>query len=397
MGGARSVEATVRRLPARLDGGPAVTAVAERVLDGLDDLLVKLGDAYQEVAEYAAMGRATLDREVLQGSRGVVEGFFAAVLGGAAPDPETPALADIGRRRLEMGIPLEPMLHVYRIAGRVVWDAIVAATRPGEEAVLAELGRAWMDYIDRAASVAAAGYLAASHERLREVDARRRALLEALLAASDTAEVAAVSLRFDTALAPAYLPVVAAGSVDVDRLLDVAGKGSVGGFRGDRTVVLLPAGPGAPAVEPGAVARAAGSALVAWGRPAAPGPALLREVGHTEELVDAAQRSGRATGTFGPDDLLLEQLLAGNERAARALRDRVAGALTGRDHDGLVTATLRTFLRTGSVPATAAAEVVHSNTVLYRLKRVKALTGLDPRIPAEAALLVLGLTAGATT
>jgi DNA-binding PucR family transcriptional regulator len=36
--------------------------------------------------------------------------------------------------------------------------------------------------------------------------------------------------------------------------------------------------------------------------------------------------------------------------------------------------------------------VVHANTVLYRLKRVRVLTGLDPRVPAEAALLVLGLS-----
>ena len=120
--------------------------------------------------------------EVLPVSRRIVEAFFAGILAGRTPDAtEVVELADMGRRRLEMGIPLEPMLHVYRVAGRVVWDAIVAATRTGEEAVLAGLGAAWMDYIDRAASIAAAAYLAASHDRLRAVDARRRALLEGLL------------------------------------------------------------------------------------------------------------------------------------------------------------------------------------------------------------------------
>jgi len=34
---------------------------------------------------------------------------------------------------------------------------------------------------------------------------------------------------------------------------------------------------------------------------------------------------------------------------------------------------------------------VHANTVGYRLGRVRDLIGLDPRVPRDAALLVLGL------
>ena len=56
-----------------------------------------------------------------------------------------------------------------------------------------------------------------------------------------------------------------------------------------------------------------------------------------------------------------------------------------------MTATLRTYLDTGSIPETARRELVHANTVLYRLGRVRELTGLDPRRPNESALLVLGL------
>jgi len=54
-------------------------------------------------------------------------------------------------------------------------------------------------------------------------------------------------------------------------------------------------------------------------------------------------------------------------------------------------ATLRTYLETGSIPETARREVVHSNTVGYRLNRVREITGLDPRTPRDSALLVLGL------
>jgi sugar diacid utilization regulator len=131
--------------------------------------------------------------------------------------------------------------------------------------------------------------------------------------------------------------------------------------------------------------------LLAWGRPAAPGPDLLTEVTHVEALVVTARSEGRTSGAYGPDELLVEQLLLGNARVARALRERVVDVLLSRDPSGAVVSTLRRYLATGSVPETARLEVVHPNTVTYRLGRVRDLTGLDPRIPAEATLLVLGL------
>ena len=108
-------------------------------------------------------------------------------------------------------------------------------------------------------------------------------------------------------------------------------------------------------------------------------------------MLLTALAEGHLAGTFGPDDLLVEQLLLGNERVAAALRRRVLDVLASRDPGGAVTATLRTYLETGSIPETARREMVHANTVGYRLGRVRDLTGLDPRLPQESALLVLGL------
>ena len=364
--------------------------VAARVLASMDEVVRQLGDAYREVPEYGSMTPDQMTSEVLPVSRRIVERFLVAVANGdAAVTGAAEEAAESGRRRLEMGIPLEPMLHVYRIAGRVVWSAIVAATEPGEERVLAHLGEQWMDYMDEAASMAAASYLAASHERLRHVDARRRALLDALLSAGDPAEVAAVSIQFSTALAPSYQPVLVHGDdvhARIDSLLAVAPQGTIGGFREGRILLLVPA----PA-DLARLIRATGRALVAWGHAAAPGPALPTEVGHVEALSAAARAAGHRSGVFGPEDLLLEQLLASSARVTDVLRRRVADALLGRDHDGLITSTLRTYLSCGSVPETAKREVVHANTVLYRLNRVKALTGFDPRVPTDAVVLLLGL------
>jgi hypothetical protein len=261
-----------------------------------------------------------------------------------------------------------------------------AAVDVGETAVLADLGTRWLDIVDRTSSLLAQAYLAASHERLRHVDARRRELVEALLSATDPSEVAAVSLRFSTVLASQYVPVLVSGTEaasGIDALLADSPPGTLGGHRGDRVLLLVPTRTEAPRSRPGV--------LTCWGRPAACGRALLEEVHQVERLLLTALAEGHVEGVFGPDDLLVEQLLLGNERVAGALRRRVLDVLSARDPGGVVTATLRTYLETGSVPETSRRELVHANTVGYRLGRVRELTGLDPRVPQEAALLVLGL------
>ena len=380
-------ETNVRPLPGR-----PLHAVATRVLADVDALVAVIGEALQaEIPEYGAMSPAVMAGDVLPVTRRVVTSFFDAVLSGSPVGAKVVrGFEESGRVRLEMGVPLESMLHAYRIAGRVTWHAVTEAVRPGEEHLLADLAARWMDYIDIASSAVARAYMTASAERLRSLDARRRELVEALLTATDVGEVAAVSLRFSTILASAYVPVLVAGegvAGRIDALLAAAPPRSLGGHRGDRVLLLVP--DALPSVE-------VPDALVAWGRPAAPGAALLAEVGHVEALLEAAVSEGRTAGAYGPDDLLVEQLLLGNERVAAALARRVRDVLAARDPGGVITSTLRAYLETGSVPETARREVVHANTVAYRLGRVRDLTGLDPRVPVDATLLVLGLGIGDT-
>ncbi|MDQ1372910.1 MAG: hypothetical protein QOJ09_248, partial [Actinomycetota bacterium] len=104
-------------------------AVAARVLDHVEELLPKLAIAYKEVPEYAELPPGVMEHEVLPTSRAIVEAFLEAIIAGDEPDPgRLDAIPRMGRRRLELGVPLEPVLHVYRIASRVMWDDLVAAT-----------------------------------------------------------------------------------------------------------------------------------------------------------------------------------------------------------------------------------------------------------------------------
>lgn len=368
------------------------TVVAERVLVDIDALVERLGRNYQgQVPEYAGLSDAEMRDEVLPVSRTVVELFFQAVVAGEPPDVEAiPDLRAMGRRRLEMAVPLEAMLHVYRVAGNTGFEAVVAATRPGEESALGEIGAAWMDYIDRASSIAASGYLEASHERIRRLEARRGAVIQELLSATDASDVAAVGAEFSLNFAPAYVPVLVTASdaaARIDAVARAAPTGSLCGLRGTHLLVLAPDRVG----DLSPLQREAGPGLVVWGDPASPGPRLRAEVEAVEAVFAAALARDRR-GLFGPDDLVLDRLLAASPHAAAAL-GRMLEALQRHDRGGLVVSTLRTYLRCGSIPETARLESVHPNTVAYRLRRVAEISGLDPRIPNDATQLVLAMAA----
>jgi hypothetical protein len=377
---------------AAVRSGGSTAAVSERVLADLEPVVERMGRAYRaEIPEYAAMSDAAIETDVLPVSRRLVTTFLSCLVEDRPPSGrELAAFEQSGRDRLHTGVPLESVLHAYRIAGREAWSALCAAVAPGEERLLAELGARWIEIVDRTSSALARAYLAASHDRLRDLDSRRRELVEALLTADDPAEVASVSLRFSTALAPTYVPVLVAGSgaaSGIDGLLSGAPSGTLGGHRSaggaDRVLLLVPGRLAAPLQRPGV--------LTAWGRPAACGRELLAEVRSVEALLTTALAEGHRKGSFGPDDLLVEQLLLGNERVADALRRRVADVLRDRDPAGVLVPTLRAYLASGSVPETARREHVHPNTVSYRLGRVRELTGLDARVPQDSAVLVLGL------
>lgn len=366
--------------------------IAKRLFDELDSIVDRLGDRYREVPEYAALSDTAMRTEVLPMSRQVVATFLEALVEGREPRLEDgPDIAVIGRRRLEMGVPLEPMLHVYRLAGRTVWETAVALDDVDGRA-LAHLGTLWMDWIDRAATVAAAAYLDASHERLRRLDARRGALLDAVLAARDDAEVAAVVTEFATPLAPRYSPVVVVGAAvegRIDDVLRTLPPGTLAGARAGALVALVPEGLNEQA-DLAELVRCVSGAVVAFGRSGVPGGDLRASLAIAEAVAQAASARG-APGLYGPDDLLIDQLLAADRRVAAALAALVEQVAVA-DRTGTVLETLAAYLDTGSVPETALKVSAHPNTVVYRLRKVAHITGFDPRVPAQAAPLVLGLS-----
>ena len=367
----------------------AARRVGEQLLDRLEEVLAKLEAAYRaEIPEYAALSDDAMHSTVLQISRGVAEAFLRSLRDGGAPAvDEVPGLDRIGTARVAMGVPLEPVLHAFRVFGRVVWIEMADVTEPGRSEVLADIGARWMDWIDRASSQAASAYLAASNDLIRRLDARRDALLDALLDASTPADAAAVATEFQIALAPAYLPVVIEGpdvAIRIDDVVDVAPRGSIVGARPTGVWILAPDPPDLHRLLAAGHAR-----TIVAGEPAAPGPALASAVRDVQSILDAATRSGR-TGVFDRSQLIAERLVLTDDPVTRWLDDTIASLRAG-DRSGAIESTLDHYLGCGSVPRTATALHAHPNTVTYRLGRAHTLTGLDPKVPAQAAVLHLAL------
>jgi hypothetical protein len=368
-----------------------LAALGRRVLASADGLLQRMGTAYQaEIGQYADLSWDALEREVLPVSRSFVCEFFERVSSGVVDATPASGLEDAARRRVEMGMTLDAPLHAFRVASRIVWDAVVALALPDEEAFLGELAGTWLDYMDRTSSLFASAYLRASHESLRRADARRREFLETLISTQSELDLPALADQYATPLADRYSPVLLEGrraSVLIDVLLDLSPPGTIGGPKGSRTLLLVPG-------VPTSVGRLVGPAepvLAAWSDAARPGTELLRGVNEVEAILRAARASGLRTGVFGPRDLLPERLLAGNASVARTIVDVVLAPLRDNDPSGSLRETVRTYLEVGSVPVVAERLAVHANTVNYRLRRVSDLTAMDPRIPDQAAMLMLAL------
>ena len=365
----------------------AAGRVAQRVLEALPDLLERLGAMYRaEVDEYARMPSEDLHREVLQVTRSAVEHFLQTVVTGRQPHVvDQLGLVELGRRRMEMGVSLDAMLHVFRISGRGFFSAVVEHTQEGDEAALGLLGSWWLEYLDSATSAAAVSYLHASHDRVAQIEARARALVEAVLAVDGPGEAAAVAAEFSVQLAEAYVPCCLPATARRDALSARTPAGALLTSRDDALLVLLPA-PGPAA----GLLTAAQVPVLSVGRARRLGPDLRAEVVRAEAVLAIALRRG-ARGEVGPGDFVVEQLLAAGPAVADELRQQVLQPLLAHDTDGVLQRTLEAYLDSGSLTATARVCFTHPNTVTYRLRRTAQLTGLDPRVPRDAVRLALAL------
>jgi hypothetical protein len=370
-GGASSgVEHTLRELAGRLE-------------EETDDLIATmLPRTRGEVPDFDVGSRP----ELRDAERASIYGNIRAVLGALGGDriaPDAPAEAmEEARVTARSGVPLESLLHTYRVGHAVVWERTLdvveelALDARSRHAVL-RIGSRWLfAYVDAIAEQVTKEYIRERDRIMRSSIERRVQLVRDIL---DGATIDAGELGYD--LEAEHLALVVQGpqaEAWLDelsrrlqrRLLTIAVSDQVvWGWLGARSAfgahdwrlvgtVDLPKGTRA-----------------ALGEPRRGAEGFRRS--HAEAIAahEVGQRLRAPITRY--DDVTLEAALLADERVVRRLVEHELGPLAEDDERAAkLRTTLDAYLRTGQNASAAAAMLnVNDRTVAYRIRGIEDLLG----------------------
>lgn len=400
--------------PGKLDGRPDVeepyTRLLRRAARVLLERLPQLTDRlvaslYENEPSYRD-GLVPQD-EVWQGCHESLRSALLVMLAAPGEGEPSPQTWRLGRRRAEQGLPLDALLHAYRIGGVMAWQALVEITMEREPQDVHELVHAatavW-NVVDHHSTVVSEAYRSLAHELTSHHHERTRALLDALLdgtaGADDLGTASAVlDLPDDGRYAVLMLRHARPGTGQHDGARPTGAEGAhlVWRSRADAefAVALLHKGAAehealaglAKAVRPSGSSRV-GIGLVVQG---------LGELGRARRMAELALRTCVADGEIARlDERLPAAMVACQADLSGALAMRAFGpvlALDPGDRDVLL-GTLAAWFDAGGSAARAGARLFcHRNTVLNRLRRLEQLTGRDLGLPRDLVELGLALDA----
>jgi hypothetical protein len=345
-----------------------------------------------EIAGYTRLPESVLAGQILAVSQSNVELFFRSITELRGPtEEELQPFRESARSRAEEGLPLEDLLHAYRLGGRLGWQALLAAAQPDEYPALLGAAELLMRYIDSVSAAVAQTYLDEHQHLVSEEERRQRALLEALV--HPEREVPALrdlADRVGFPIAERYRPFAktlpgAPTHAHSQLASELRTRGVLALTEGDR-VTGLATEDADPRVFDGS------HSLYALGPPA-PRAELAAALADMRLLLGFARREGME-GAIEVDGFLLELLLARSPDLAERLAGRVLGPLEAyaeRRSSGLME-TLEAFLACELDRRRTAQQLhVHPNTLDYRLRRIAELTDLELGRPRDLVLLELAL------
>ena len=346
-----------------------------------------------------------------------------ALLACETADVPAPLIAEtrlLASRLTAHGVSLSAMQHAGRVWGAVVWDAVHAAARrdrPAERDAAMEIGSRIWRHVDLISTTAAHAYLDAVTDR----GLLSRQLLDMLLTGRGDTEFAHRLARpAHVRLGAAYVVVLVRGDgvpvedaderplstrAVLDRIVEAArghlhpAEGSLLlGIRLGDVVALYPLA----ALDEAARARADSAGLAAALRDAVSIGMSSPYVGldglalayaEARQAVALAAETGVSGRAVALEDVLVDHLLRASPHARRIL-DAVLAPLSAYDgaHRSELLTTLHAYLAADArITGTARRLTVHPNTVKYRLRRIRELTGYDPRAIDDLVVLYLAL------
>jgi hypothetical protein len=363
-----------------------VASVVLADLPSFADRLTEMG-AVQEERIYARNGKVP-SADMWKSFHDNARSVLLLMTGGFSDDREwvDPPVAT-GRRRAEQGVPLESVLHLFRLGGTLLWEMLLAEARRRSPAEIEEFVDGAMllwEATDRISVIMVDSYRTWQAEARRRANRRKEALVGALIRGRgvDPAVSAESAAELNLPARGRYVVVLVTGEeTDEDSLraaqscLGAHGMQSVWLSRGDRVVWLVELGSGTPSrvaelLTPHMRDRAGMSGVVDG----------FAELGVGHQLAETAlltQPSG-AAGIAVLDDRLPEALVVSSPQLAQRLAARTLGRILELDaaEREMLLDTLETWFRTErSAGRTGALLYCHRNTVLNRLRKVEQLTG----------------------
>lgn len=324
----------------------------------------------------------------------------------------------IGECRAEQGLPLDALLHAFRLGGAMVWQGLVDETtrrNPEDIRLLVHVAADVWSFVDEHCGLVAEAYRATERRLAWRRENQQRLTVAALLdGTARIADIPDAAAMLELPEEGRYVVVAASGGG-----AGVSGDPVVGLPRGSRALrhvspdaehVIVLLGDGAPETaneSPYEGHRHADNELVLLaaeltvppGARVGIGSAVtgLAALGEARRLAETALRAcPRDGGVVLLDEHLPAALVVSSSRLGAALAERVLGPLDRldpADRDVLVD-TLRTWLEAdGSAQRAGTRLYCHRNTVLNRLRRFEQLTGRSLARPTDVVEISLALAA----
>jgi sugar diacid utilization regulator len=403
----------------------AVLDIADRISAHREQLARQLVQRFRAVA--AAEPEFVLDDTVQRQQYTLTLESIDAFVGslrGAEPlsDAWATRIRETAARRVNQRVSLEYFLRAARVWGEVLWDAVVAHARidrPREREAAIEIASRLMRQVDLLSRVAMDAYL----DEITDRGLLRRDLLDALLSGhGDSEGIQRQARDLHLKLAESYIVVVVRGAemhgelgqdeplpsrAALDRIVETtrsrvrphAGSLLAGMRHGDLVVLYPVTGPDeleavrhdcAELAKALTVDVSIGMSVYHTGL-----PGLATAYAEARDAAATASRLAIRGRAVGLDDVLIDHMLQESTHAQRLL-EATLQPLTDydRDHGAQLLATLQAYVRT-HFNLTRSAEIlnVHANTVVYRLRRIRELSGRDPYDVEDLVVLSLALKA----
>ncbi|MEV0022172.1 helix-turn-helix domain-containing protein [Streptomyces atroolivaceus] len=336
----------------------------------------------------------------------------------------------IGESRAEQGVPLDAVMHAFRMGGAMVWQDLVddtARRHPEDTRLLVHVAADVWNFVDEHCGVVAEAYRQAERRLSWRRENQQRLMTAALLdGTARIADLPDAAVMLGLPVQGRYAVLAVAGARRVPHgtgrppLALPEGTAALWHSAGDVELAILPLGAAPVAAEaepradgetenapaPGpAPASATELAALADDLTAPPGTRVgissvvdgLASVGDARRLAGTALRACPASGgTILLDEHLPTALVVSSPGLGTALADRVLGPLDRLDpaDRDVIIETLTAWLDSdGSAQRAGAKLYCHRNTVLNRLRRFEQLTGRCLTRPSDAVEVSLALAA----